>query len=400
MISAFSTTIEAVLPEIIALRRELHSHPEIRFEERWTSERIARFLDETGIPYRRGYAKGNGIVASVEGAKGKTVALRADIDALEIQEQTGLPYASSIPNRMHACGHDGHTAILCGVAKILAQHRGQLPGAVRLLFQPGEEIAAGARYMVREGAVDGVDAIFALHGWPGLPLGRFGVKDGPMMASASDFTITVCGKGCHAADPGAGVDPILAAAHITAALQTIVSRELNPWDAGVVTVAQFHAGNATNIIPETAVLAGTFRSLDPAVHHTLQEAIRRIASETARAFRASADVEFASQPYPPVINDPAMTTVLRAAIAAEFGDDAVVEVPRPCMAAEDFAFYLREVPGAFVWLGLNGGLAEPYPALHNPQFDFNDEAIPLAMRLLTRVAVEFLESHRAALSDV
>jgi len=392
MITGLRSTIATLVPEITKLRRHLHTHPEIRFEERWTSDRIAQFLTDAGVPHRRGFAKGTGIVATVEGKPGKTVALRADIDALEIEEETGLEYKSQILNRMHACGHDGHTAILCGVAKALAMHRDTLTGSVRLIFQPAEEIAGGGQLMVDEGAVDGADAVFGLHGWPQLPLGQFGLKDGPMMASASDFKIVIQGKGCHGADPASGVDPVLIGAHITTALQSIISRETNPWDAAVITVAKFHAGSATNIVPDTATLEGTYRSLAPTLHRTLRDGIARVAEQIALTFRATATVEFSKMTYPPVINDAAMTQHVRNVVTEAFGPGAVYNVPQPCMAAEDFSFYLDKVPGSFIWLGLNPDPATVYPALHNPRFNFNDDALPLAIQLLSEVALGVLES--------
>lgn len=390
MFPGVAETIADLWPDIVALRRELHSHPEIRFTERWTSARLARFLDEAGISYRSGFAGGTGIIATITGGAGPTVALRADMDALEIEEQTGAPYASRVTGTMHACGHDGHMAILCGAGKALAQHRERIRGTVRLIFQPAEEIAGGGKRMVDEGAVDGAAAVFGLHGWPGLGLGQFGVKAGPMMASASDFKIVVAGRGCHAADPASGVDPIRVGAQLTSALHTIVSREIDPWAAGVITVSKFHGGRATNIVPESAVLEGTFRSLELAVHERLRAAIARVAAHTAEAFGASARVEFSAMTYPPLVNDPAMTELARAVIGSEMGKDAVHEIAQPCMAAEDFAFYLQRIPGSFVWLGLNPDPARPYPALHNPGFNFNDDAIPLGMRLLTGVVFEYL----------
>ncbi|MBI4559094.1 MAG: amidohydrolase [Candidatus Hydrogenedentes bacterium] len=375
-------TITRTVPEIMALRRELHEHPEIRFEEQWTSDRVAQFLDEARIPHQRGYAKGTGIVATIRGEGHKTVLLRADMDALEIREETGLPYASRIPDRMHACGHDGHTACLCGVAKALAEHQDLLKGAVKLVFQPAEEQAAGGRFMVEEGVLDDVDAAFALHAWPTLPAGKIGIRPGWMMAGADWFRIKVRGVGCHGADPAAGVDPILVSAHITTALQSIVSREIDPWEAGVVTVARIQAGMATNIIPETALLEGTYRSLRPEIHAKLAEAIQRVAEHTARAHRASATVGFGERRYPALYNDPAMAALVAETGREVLGADNVVEIEQPCMASEDFAFYLQKVPGTLICLGIAPPAGAPSPPLHSPRFNFNDDAIPTAMRLL------------------
>lgn len=394
MADELTRTIESLVPEIASLRHELHEHPEIRFEEKWTSDRIAKFLDTTGVPYKRGFAKGTGIVATLEGGvPGKTVLLRADMDALEVQEETGLPYASKIPNRMHACGHDGHSACMCGVVKTLAQHRDRIKGTVKFVFQPGEEEAAGGRLIVEEGVLDGVDAAFALHGWPTLPVGHIGIRPGAMLAGAGVFKIVVHGKGCHAADPAAGIDPIAVAAHITTSFQTIVSRETNPWDAAVVSVAKFHAGTATNITPESAVIEGTYRSLNDAQHLRIEESIRRIAEHTAAAMRARADVHFSENRYPVLFNDPKMTDFVIDTGHALFGDNNVAQFDAPYMGAEDFAYYLQKAPGAFVCLGVNPGGDAPYPPLHSPKYNFGDAPIPVAIRLMSNLALRFLDSN-------
>ncbi|MDZ4858187.1 MAG: M20 family metallopeptidase [Candidatus Hydrogenedentes bacterium] len=393
MNDALSKTINTITPEIASLRHELHEHPEIRFEEIWTSDRIAKFLDTTGVPYQRGFAKGTGIVATLQGgAPGKTVLLRADMDALEIQEETGLPYASKIPERMHACGHDGHSACLCGVVKTLAAHRDRIKGTVKFVFQPGEEEAAGGRLIVEEGVLDGVDAAFALHGWPTLPIGHIGIRPGAMLAGAGVFKMIVHGKGCHAADPAAGVDPIVAGAHIVTALQSVVSREINPWDAGVVSVTKFHGGTATNITPESAVLEGTYRSLNDAIHQQIEDSIRRIAEQTAAAMRATVEVRFSENRYPVLFNDPDMTQFVIRAGHDLFGEYNVTEFDAPYMGAEDFSYYLQKAPGAFVCLGVNPNPGAPYPPLHNPKYDFGDAPIPVAMRLMSNLALRFLES--------
>lgn len=392
--SAFDKTIDALLPEIVALRRELHEHPEIRFEEHWTSDRIARFLGENGVPFRRGYAGGTGIVGEIVGnahaERKRVVALRADIDALEIEEATGVAYASKNPGRMHACGHDGHIAVLCGVAKALAQHTNVLPGTVRLIFQPGEEMAAAGRRMVEEGVVDGADAVFALHAWPSLPAGTIGVRTGAMMAGADWFRIDIRGRGCHGADPAAGVDPVLVAAHITTALQSIVSREVDPRDSAVLTVARISAGTTTNIIPETARVEGTFRTLDKRVRETIARAVDRIATNTAAAFRASATVTLSEDCYVPLVNDPAMTEIVRTATKEALGPEALVELEQPSMASEDFSYYLERVPGSYFRLGVNRPFG-PDVSLHTPYFDFNDDALSPGLRVMTRVAIKTLE---------
>lgn len=387
---SLSERITSIVPAIASLRHELHEHPEIRYEEKWTSDRVARFLDEIEVPYSRGHAKGTGIVATLEGNGDKTVLLRADMDALEIEEETGLPYASKIPNRMHACGHDGHTACLCGVVQTLASLRDALTGTVKFVFQPAEEIGAGGKLIVEEGILDGVDATFALHGWPTLPVGKIGLRAGPMLAGADTFRIEIAGKGCHAAAPNTGVDPVVVAAHITTALQTIVSREIDPLDPSVVSVAMIHGGNASNVIPESATLEGTFRSLTQPVHGQLKAAIQRVAEDCARAFRAEASVTFAPNPYPPLFNDADATRFVFETADDVLTRDACVEMKRPFMGAEDFAFYLQKAPGAFICLGVNPSETELYPALHNPKYDFNDDAIPTAITLMANLALRTL----------
>ncbi|MCC6153460.1 MAG: amidohydrolase [Candidatus Hydrogenedentes bacterium] len=393
MADDLTQTIDSLVPEIALLRHELHEHPEIRFEEKWTSDRIAKFLDTTGVPYKRGYAKGTGIVAELKGgAPGKTVLLRADMDALEIEEETGLPYASKIPNRMHACGHDGHSACMCGVVKTLVKHRDRIKGTVKFVFQPGEEEAAGGRYIVQEGVLDGVDAAFALHGWPTLPVGHIGIKSGAMLAGAGVFKIVIHGKGCHAADPGAGIDPIVVGSHIVTGFQTIVSRETNPWDAGVVSVTKFHAGTASNINPETAVLEGTYRSLNDAHHLRIEESMRRIAESIGIAMRARVEVHFSENRYPVLYNDPRMTDFVIQTGVRLFGEQNITQFEVPYMGAEDFSYYLQKAPGAFVCLGVNPNPGTPYPPLHSPRYNFGDSPIPVAIRLMSNLALRFLES--------
>lgn len=389
---AMERTLETLVPQVVALRRELHAHPEIRFEETWTSDRIAAWLDACGASYQRGYAKGTGIVGEIAGdPNGPTIALRADIDALEIDEQTGLSYASTIPGRMHACGHDGHTAILCGLVKAFQAHREALPGTIRFIFQPAEEVAAGGRFIVEEGAVDGCAAAFALHGWPTVPLGKISIKSGCAMARAQDFEIVVSGKGAHAADPASGVDPVLVAAHITTAFQSIVAREIDPWNCGVVSVTQMNAGTVTNIIPETCTMRGTFRALDEETGERIYAAMERIARGVAEAFRATIAIRCTNVAYPAVFNDPAMTELVRETATAVLGEDGVIMAENPVMGAEDFSYYLQRVPGAFIWLGVNPSDTERYPNLHNPRYNFNDDAIPFALRLMANVALDAME---------
>jgi len=290
---------------------------------------------------------------------------------------------------MHACGHDGHMACLCGAAKVLAQHRDDLRATVKLIFQPGEELAGGARCMVEQGVMEDVDAVFGLHGWPGLAVGKVGVRSGTIMACARFFRITIEGKGCHGADPAVGIDPIVAAAHVITALQTVASRELDPAESCVVTIGRFAAGTTGNIIPDAAVLEGTIRALTVDSAEVVMRAVERIARDVCGACRAAATVAFGEHAYPPVVNDPVMTDFARDTLSTVLGPDSVAEIDRPSMTAEDFAFYLHKAPGAFLWLGLApAGVHRAIP-LHNARFDFNDEAIPPGIHLLTALALRF-----------
>lgn len=382
--------IRKALPELVALRHELHQHPEIRFEEQWTSDRIAQFLEAEGIEHTRGHARGTGIVATISGEGSKTVALRSDMDALEIEEDTDVTYRSTIPERMHACGHDGHMACLCGTARVLNQLRGELGGTVKLIFQPAEEQAAGGRLIVEEGILADVDGVFALHCWPSLAVGQVGIKSGPAMASADFFRITVTGEGCHAADPASGVDPVLVAAHILSALQSVVSREINPWDPAVLSVARIEAGHASNVIPETAIMEGTFRALSDKVRNHLFEAIARIAEHTARAHRAEAQLRFDGEPYPFLNNDPTMSAFAKDTVREVFGAESLHEPRFATMASEDFAFYLQQKPGAFLFLGSNPDPNTRHAGLHSPHFNFSDEALPIGVELMSSLAMRFL----------
>ena len=390
-----ATEVQSLAPRCIALRHALHAHPEIRFEEHATARRIAGFLDELGVRYRGGYARGTGLVAEIGEASGPVVALRADMDALEITEETGLPYASTIPQRMHACGHDGHMAILCGAAALLHARRDALPGRVRLLFQPGEESAAGASYMVEEGVMAGVDAIFGLHGWPDLPLGTVGFRAGAIMASANNFEIVISGTGCHAAMPHTGVDVVYVAAAMTTALQGMVTRSIAPATPALLSITEMQAGSADNILPEDATLRGTFRSFDAQTDERLRTGLVRVAEALAHAHGARVEVRFAERPYPPTVNDAGTTQLMRAAAEEIVGAAGVIDIATPSMGAEDFAFYLREGPGTYCWLGLNPQPGQPYPALHNNRYDFNDDAIPIGIELMAATAMRALAAYTA-----
>ena len=383
--------IDAIVPDLAALRHELHRHPELRFEEHWTSERVTAFLEAQDIGCVRGCAGGTGVIGLLEGGRpGRVIALRADMDALELTEETGLPYASETPGRMHGCGHDGHMTCLLGAAQVLAAQRERLAGSVKFIFQPGEELGAGGRLIAQEGILDDVDAVFALHAWPGIPAGRVGVKDGAMMAGADWFRIDIQGRGCHGADPAAGVDPVVVAAYITTALQTIISREIDPRQPAVLTVGRIHGGVTTNIIPDTAEMMGTFRTLSGDVRDATAKAIERVATRTAEAFRADVAVTFGHDSYIPLHNDPEMTDFARDAVRDVLGDGALVEITEPSMASEDFAFYLAKAPGSYLRLGIGVAGEENAIPLHSPRFDFNDAAIPTGVAVFASLAGRFL----------
>ena len=371
------------LADIVALRRDMHAHPELAFGETRTAALVARELAAYGLDVHRGLA-GTGVVGVLRrGAGGRAIGLRADMDALPITEVPGKPYGSTQAGRMHACGHDGHTVMLLGAARYLSARRDQpdFDGTVYFIFQPAEEVGGGAQKMLDDGLFRQfpMEAVFGLHNWPGLPVGRIAAFPGPVMAGASGFEIVVRGEGCHAGMPHEGVDALVIASHLTLALQTIVAREIDPLEAAVVSVTQIHGGDALNVIPEEAVLRGTIRSLRPEVERRIEQAIVRLGAGLAQTFDASVTVSF-DERYPATVNHPAETALCQRAAARAVGSDNVCAHVAPSMGAEDFAYMLREKAGCYVWLG-NGdetGSAGAYP-LHNPRYDFNDAAIPFGI---------------------
>jgi amidohydrolase len=373
--------------DLAAWRHEIHAHPETAFEETRTAEFVAQRLHDFGIAVHRGLA-GTGVVGTLTGSRPGTraIALRADMDALHIQERNGVDYASQNPGKMHACGHDGHTTMLLGAARYLAETR-NFAGTVHFVFQPAEENEGGGRVMVEQGLFEKfpVESIFGMHNWPGMPVGKFALRSGPMMASFDIFEITVKGKGAHAALPHLGVDPFIAAAQIVMGLQTITSRNTHPLEAAVVSVTQIHGGDTWNVIPDEVVLRGTTRSFKPELQDAIEAGIRRIAEGVASAMGASVAVRYERR-YPPTIN-----SVAEAAVAASIASEVVGEanVDRelsPTMGSEDFAFMLQARPGAYVFIG-NG--PSNGAGLHNPRYDFNDAILPIGAsywaRLVERV---------------
>ncbi len=390
-------TIVANAPAITALRRDLHAHPELCFEELRTSDLIAQQLTEWGIPIHRGLAK-TGVVAVLKnGNSQRAVGLRADMDALPMTERNTFAHASRHAGRMHACGHDGHTAMLLAAAKHLAQHR-HFDGTVYLVFQPAEEGGGGAREMIADGLFERfpMEAIFGVHNWPGLAVGQFAIKPGPCFASSNEFRITVQGKGTHAAMPDLGLDPVPVACQLVQALQTIVSRNLRPIDAGVVSVTMLRAGVATNVVPDSCELQGTVRTFTLAVLDLIEHRMREIAQHTCAAFGMTCNVDF-KRNYPPTINHPRETAFARRVMTDLVGTDNVLDF-EPTMGAEDFSYYLQKIPGAYFVIG-NGDVGGAHRQsghgmgpcmLHNPSYDFNDALIPLGATLWVRMAEQWL----------
>ncbi|MEN0099352.1 MAG: M20 aminoacylase family protein [Brucella pseudogrignonensis] len=362
--------LASFIDEFIALRRDIHTHPELAFKETRTSALVADYLKQWGYDVTTGVG-GSGVVGTLKrGNSNKTIGIRADMDALPITEATGLDYASSNSGVMHACGHDGHTTVLLAAARYLAQS-GRFSGTVHLIFQPAEEIGAGARRMIEDGLFERFpcDAVYGLHNWPGVPAGKFGFVTGPAMASVDRARIRVNGRGGHGAEPHKSVDPVVVASSIVLALQTVVARNLDPLDMGVVTVASIHGGDALNVIPAHVDLGITIRSFSQAVREELRRRIEAVARSQAESFGAVADVNY-QWGFPALINAKAETEFARQVALSTFPTGTVIEDFRPRTASEDFAFMLEQKPGTYFFVG-NGDSA----GLHNPNYNFNDEIL-------------------------
>jgi hippurate hydrolase len=361
--------------DMTAWRRDLHAHPELGFEETRTSAIVADKLRSFGFDeVHTGIAR-TGVVGVLRGGGGKAaIGLRADMDALPIEETSGKPHASTAKGKMHACGHDGHTTMLLGAARYLAETR-NFSGTAYFIFQPAEEGEGGGRVMVEEGLFERfpMSQVYGMHNWPGRPVGSFAMRAGPIMAATDQFWIQIKGKGGHAAAPHLCRDPLVTAAQIALAMQTIISRNADPVEHGVVSITQIHGGDALNVIPETAMMAGTARSFTPEVRNLLEERIRDLPGHVAKAHGIAAEVEF-RRGYPPTVNSGA-ETVLAAEVAEEIaGAERVDRDTPPVMGGEDFAYMLEQKPGSYIFIG-NGG-DESTPMLHNPGYDFNDETLP------------------------
>lgn len=380
--SALTLAAELLTEQLIAFRRHLHANPELSHEEFETTEAIRTWLLEAGIRIIADYPLKTGLIAEVGGARGgPIIAIRADIDALPIQEETGLPFASRAPGKMHACGHDFHTAVLLGAALLLKKREKELEGTVRFLFQPAEEKAKGASQVIASGALEGVQAVFGLHNKPDLPVGTIGIKSGPIMAAADGFIVEVDGRGTHAAVPEAGIDPIVASAHIITALQSIVSRNVSALDSAVISVTRLNSGTAWNVIADKAVFDGTLRTFDEKVRFKVRERFEQVVTGVGTALGAEAKVKWLEGP-PAVVND-AKWAEQAARTAESLGLTIVEPVPSP--AGEDFSFYLRETPGIFFFLGTSG-LEE----WHHPAFDIDERALPVGASFFAALAIDAL----------
>lgn len=384
--AAIRAAIDGIADEAIALRHDLHRHPELAFGEHRTSGRIADALREWGYEVTTGIGGATGVVGSLRRGTGKrALGLRADIDALPIHEENPDAFASANPGRMHACGHDAHTAILLAAARDLAAS-GSFSGTLNLIFQPAEEIGAGARRMIADGLFDRFpcDAIYGLHNWPGLPAGKLGFVEGPAMASVDLAEIRIVGRGGHGAEPHTTIDPVVAASHVVVALQAVVARNVAPLDTAVVTVGSIHGGEASNVIPDSVELKITVRSFRPEVRDTLQKRIPALVRGVAEGLGAVAEVDYRLG-FPSVINHVAETRFARQVALDLFGSDGVIPDLAPRTASEDFAYLLHERPGAFLFLGTGDG--EP---LHSPRYRFNDQALAPAATYWARLAEAFL----------
>lgn len=359
--------------DMIAWRRDLHAHPETAFEEHRTAAFVADKLASFGVEVHTGLA-GTGVVGTLRNGDGPAIGLRADMDALHMQEANVCSHASLNPGKMHACGHDGHTAMLLGAARYLAE-TGRFAGTVHFIFQPAEETEGGGRAMVEQGLFRQfpVDAVYGMHNWPGMAAGQFAVRSGPIMAAADTFEITVKGIGAHAAMPHRGIDPIVAASALVSALQTITSRTVDPLDGAVVSVTQFHGGDTWNVIPDEVILRGTARSFRAEVQDRLEASMRRITEGVCLAHGATGDLHYQRR-YPATINSATETEISARAAAAIAGESGVERDPAPSMGSEDFSFMLGEKPGCYIWLG--NGPGDGGCMLHNPHYDFNDAILP------------------------
>jgi hippurate hydrolase len=376
--------------DLTATRRDIHAHPEMGFQEHRTSDLVANQLAAWGIEVHRGIA-GTGLVGVLRnGTSKRSIGLRADMDCLPMQETNDMPHRSTVPGQMHACGHDGHTTMLLGAARYLAETK-NFDGTVHFIFQPAEEGGGGGRVMVEEGLFDRfpTDQVYALHNDPELPLGEARITPGPVLAAADRITITVHGKGGHASRPQICIDPVLVGAQIVVAAQSIVSRSMDPIDTAVVSLCQFHAGSAGNVIPEVAELNGTVRTFKPAVQDMIEARLGALVKSIAEAHGARAELAY-TRGYPPTVNHEAETLRAQKAAADVLGDARIHRNAPPRMGAEDFSYMLQKVPGAFIGIGQGDG-GRHTVGLHHPRYDFNDDLIPLGASVFARLVEQELK---------
>ena len=379
---------------VVGIRRDIHTHPELGNQEHRTAALIVEHLRRLGLAVQQGVG-GTGVIGVLRGAHpGRTLALRADMDALPLDEEGDRPYRSCTPGVMHACGHDGHVAMALGAARVLSQLRDQLHGNVKFLFQPAEETYGGASEMVAAGcltAAPAVDAIFGLHLWPDAPAGELRLRRGAVMASADAVRIVVRGSGGHASEPHDCVDPVPVAAHIITALQTMVTRRLDARNPVILTITYLQAGTAFNVIPPEVVLAGTVRTVDPSLRAAMPDRIEEVITHTGRAFGATADLAYVHGSGV-VMNDAAFTDWVGGVLRRTRGDAAVLDIPHPVMGAEDFGVYLERIPGTFAFLGARPAHQAAYPC-HHPRFDIDETALPVGVEILSSVALAYLRAN-------
>jgi hippurate hydrolase len=379
-----ATGMDRLTADMTEWRRDLHAHPETAFEEQRTSDFVAEKLASFGLEVHRGLAK-TGVVGILRNGEGPMVGFRADMDALHIHEETNLPHSSRNPGRMHACGHDGHTAMLLGAARHLTENPNLFQGTIVFIFQPAEENEGGGRVMVEEGLFDRfpVEKVFGMHNWPGLEVGRIALRPGPLMAAYDIFELTLTGRGTHAGMPHMGTDTIMVGSQIVGAWQTIAARSVHPIDSAVVSVTQFHAGDTWNVLPATAVLRGTVRTFRPEVQDLVQRRMGEVATAIAGGFGVEASLRYERR-YPPTTNSVKETELARQAAARVVGEDALDLDPMPSMGAEDFSFMLQKRPGCYIWVG--AGPSDQGRNLHSPHYDFNDAVLPIGASYWVRLA--------------
>jgi amidohydrolase len=386
-----SQIIKEVEPEVVELRRDFHRFPETGFEEERTAGVIIDNLKKMGVEVKKGIAK-TGVIGLIKGKKEKPViALRADMDALTITEQNQIPYASKEEGKMHACGHDAHVAILLGVARVLSQIKDHLPGQVKLIFQPAEEGPGGAWPMIEEGALKepDVDVILGLHVWMELPVGTIGVKAGPAFAAVDEFDLTLTGKSSHGARPQDGIDTIIVAANLINALQSIVSRNIDPIDSAVITIGKIEGGYRRNIIVDRVRLEGTCRSLTPEVRDRLEKRLKEVIKGVCSSYGCEYELDYRRE-YPPLINDGRITDRVKRVAEDILGKEKVIEIEKPTLGGEDFAFFLQKVPGSFFLVGARNeekGITAPH---HNPYFNIDEDCLAIGVEVLVKTVLDFL----------